>query len=83
MQWLRAEGIELVNLGQYQTNVLSPPWRNGAGFKWDGYAGDVTLRKLEANLTKRGGACCAPRTPTRSNLRAPASKSWRHSRKAR
>ncbi len=56
MQWLRGEGIELVNLGQYHTNVLSPVWRSGAGFKWDGYAGDVTLRKLEANLTKRGGA---------------------------
>lgn len=56
MAWLRGEGIELTNLGQYHTNVLSPVWRSGAGFKWDGYAGDVTLRKLEANLTKRGGA---------------------------
>jgi len=56
MQWLRAEGIELTNLGQYHTNVLSPVWRSGAGFKWDGYAGDVTLRKLEANLVRRNGA---------------------------
>ncbi len=56
MHWLRAEGIELADLGQYHTNVLSPAWRSGAGFKWDGYAGDVTLRKLEANLTQRGGA---------------------------
>ena len=56
MHWLRAEGIELTDLGQYHTNVLSPVWRSGAGFKWDGYAGDVTLQKLEANLTKRGGA---------------------------
>ncbi len=55
MHWLRAEGIELANLGQYHTNVLSPVWRSGAGFKWDGYAGDVTLRKLEANLARRGG----------------------------
>ena len=29
MQWLKSEGIELVNLGGYSTNVLSPPWRNG------------------------------------------------------
>ena len=56
MGWLRSEGIELTDLGQYHTNVLSPVWRSGAGFKWDGYAGDVTLRKLEANLNKRGGA---------------------------
>jgi fumarate reductase flavoprotein subunit len=55
MRWLRAEGIELIDLGQYHTHVLSPPWRTGAGFRWDGYAGDVTLRKLEANLEKRGG----------------------------
>src|SRR6516225_9126970 len=25
MQWLKSEGIELVDLGGYQTNVLSPP----------------------------------------------------------
>ena len=56
MGWLRSEGIELTDLGQYHTNVLSPVWRSGAGFKWDGYAGDVTLGKLEANLNKRGGA---------------------------
>ena len=55
MRWLRAEDVELVDLGQYHTNVLSPVWRSGAGFKWDGYAGDVTLRKLEANLNRRGG----------------------------
>lgn len=56
MEWLRGEGIVLDNLGQYHTHVLSPAWRSGAGFKWDGYAGDVTMRTLEANLTKRGGA---------------------------
>src|SRR6185295_18780733 len=55
MQWLRGEGIELINLGQYHTNVLSPVQRSGAGLKWNGFAGDVALKRLEANLTKRGG----------------------------
>ena len=68
MGWLRAEGIELTDLGQYHTNVLSPVWRSGAGFKWDGYAGDVTLRKLEANLNKRGGAVLRA---TRANALEP------------
>ena len=68
MGWLRAEGIELTDLGQYHTNVLSPVWRSGAGFKWDGYAGDVTLRKLEANLNKRGGAVLRA---TRANALKP------------
>jgi len=56
MQWLGGEGIELISLGQYHTHVLSPVQRTGAGLFWDGYAGDVTLQKLEANLKKRGGA---------------------------
>ena len=56
MQWLRGEGIELIDLGQYHTNVLSPPWRNGAGLNWNGYAGDVALQRLEANFEKRQGA---------------------------
>jgi fumarate reductase flavoprotein subunit len=55
MQWLKSEGIDLVNLGDYQTNVLSPPWRKGFGLTWKGYAGDVTLQRLEANLRKRQG----------------------------
>ncbi len=56
MDWLRAEGIELQNLGQYHTHVLSPVWRSGGGFRWDGYAGDVAMQRLEANLKRRGGA---------------------------
>ena len=43
MQWLKSEGIDLVNLGGYQTNVLAPPWRKGFGLTWQGYAGDVAL----------------------------------------
>jgi fumarate reductase flavoprotein subunit len=55
MQWLKSEGIELVNLGGYGTNVLSPPWRTGYGLTWQNYGADVALRRLEANLLKRQG----------------------------
>ena len=56
MQWLRDDGIELIDLGQYHTHVLAPVARTGAGLKWYGYAGDVALQRLEATLHKRGGA---------------------------
>jgi succinate dehydrogenase/fumarate reductase flavoprotein subunit len=55
MQWLRSEGIDLVDLGGYQTNVLAPPWREGFGLTWRGYAGDVALARLEENLRQRQG----------------------------
>jgi fumarate reductase flavoprotein subunit len=55
MQWLKGEGIDLVDLGGYQTNVLSPPWRKGFGLTWKGYAGDVALARLEGNLRQRQG----------------------------
>ena len=55
MQWLQSEGIELVDLGGYQTNVLAPPWRKGFGLTWRGYAGDVALARLEENLAQRQG----------------------------
>src|ERR1700704_6298964 len=55
MQWLRSEGIDLVDLGGYQTNVLAPPWRQGSGLNWRGYSGDVALERLEENLRRRQG----------------------------
>ncbi|MBX9824389.1 MAG: FAD-dependent oxidoreductase [Xanthobacteraceae bacterium] len=55
MQWLRGQGIELNDLGQYHTHVLSPVQRSGAGLKWNGYAGDVALKRLEANFKGRQG----------------------------
>jgi fumarate reductase flavoprotein subunit len=55
MQWLRSEGIDLVDLGGYQTNVLAPPWRKGFGLTWRGYAGDVALARLEQSLRQRQG----------------------------
>ena len=50
MAWLKSEGIALVDVGGYQTNVLAPPWRKGFGLTWRGYAGDVALERLEGNL---------------------------------
>jgi fumarate reductase flavoprotein subunit len=55
MQWLKSEVIELVNLGGYGTNVLSPPWRKGYGLTWKDYGADVALQRLEANFLKRQG----------------------------
>jgi FAD binding domain len=55
MQWLKSEGIDLVDLGGYQTNVLAPAWRKGFGLTWRGYAGDVALARLEENLRQRQG----------------------------
>jgi fumarate reductase flavoprotein subunit len=55
MRWLKSEGIDLVDLGGYQTNVLAPPWREGFGLNWRGYAGDVALARLEQNLRQRQG----------------------------
>src|SRR5262245_14983638 len=56
MQWLKSEGVDLVDLGGYQTNVLAPPWRQGFGLTWRGYAGDVALARLEENLRQRQGS---------------------------
>ena len=55
MAWLKSEGIALVDVGGYQTNVLAPPWRKGFGLTWRGYAGDVALERLEGNLRQRQG----------------------------
>src|SRR3977135_821160 len=55
VQWLKSEGIDLVDLGGFQTNVLAPPWREGFGLNWRGYAGDVALARLEENLRQREG----------------------------
>jgi fumarate reductase flavoprotein subunit len=55
MQWLKDEGIDIVSLGEYQTNVLAPAWRKGFGLTWQDYGGDVLMQRLEANLQKRQG----------------------------
>ncbi len=59
MQWLTSEGIDLSDLGQYYTHVLSPVARTGSGLKWENYAGDIALQRFEASLKKRGGQLIA------------------------
>ena len=55
MQWLKSEGIDLIKLDSYQTNVLAPAWRKGYGLTWQGYGADMTLQRLETNLRNRQG----------------------------
>ena len=65
MQWLKSEGIDLVKLDNYQTNVLAPAWRKGYGLTWQDYGGDVALQRLEANLRKRQGRILRGTAPPR------------------
>ena len=57
VRWLQAEGVRFmkVSAAEHHKWVLAPPGRNGPGLDWKGRSGDVLLRTLEANLTKRGG----------------------------
>jgi fumarate reductase flavoprotein subunit len=56
--WLREEGAKYIRVGQvvWQQHVLAPPRPITPGLDWKGRGPDVTLRTLEANLVKRGGA---------------------------
>jgi fumarate reductase flavoprotein subunit len=56
--WLREEGAKLIRIGQivWQQHVLAPPRPITPGLDWKGRGPDVTLRTLEANLQRRGGA---------------------------
>jgi fumarate reductase flavoprotein subunit len=54
-QWLRSEGVDLIRLDSYQTNVLAPPWRKGFGLTWKDYGSDIALQRLGANFEKRQG----------------------------
>jgi fumarate reductase flavoprotein subunit len=54
-QWLRAEGIDVIRLDGYQTNVLAPAWRKGYGLTWKDYGSDICLQRLGANFEKRQG----------------------------
>ena len=55
MQWLKSEGIDLIKLDNYQTNVLAPAWRKGFGLTWKDYGSDIALQRLGANFEKRQG----------------------------
>lgn len=55
MQWLKSEGIDLIQLDSYQTNVLAPAWRKGFGLTWKDYGADIMLQRLGASFEKRQG----------------------------
>ena len=55
MQWLKSEGIDVIRLDGYQTNVLAPAWRKGFGLTWKDYGADIALQRLGANLEQRQG----------------------------
>lgn len=57
VRWLQDEGAKFLKASAmaYQSWVLAPPGRVRPGLDWEGRAGDVLLRNLEDNLTKRGG----------------------------
>jgi len=58
VRWLQDEGARFMRVSgaEYHNFVLAPPGRSRPGLDWEGRAGDVLLRTLEANLVKRGGA---------------------------
>ena len=55
MDWLKTEGVDVIRLDGYQTNVLAPAWRKGYGLTWQGYGSDLALQKLGANFAQRQG----------------------------
>ena len=56
VDWLQSLGIRFVRgTDLWQTFVLAPPGIAALGRQWQGRAGDVLLRTLEARLTELGG----------------------------
>ena len=57
VRWLQDEGARFMRVSgaEHHNLVLAPPGRSRPGLDWEGRAGDVLLRQLEANLVKRGG----------------------------
>ena len=58
VRWLQEEGLRFMKVSgaEHHKWVLAPPGRTRPGLDWEGRAGDVLLRTLEANLVKRGGS---------------------------
>ncbi|MBI3937867.1 MAG: FAD-binding protein [Betaproteobacteria bacterium] len=58
VRWLQDEGARFIkaSAAEYHRWVLAPPGRTRPGLDWEGRAGDVLLRTLEANLSRRGGS---------------------------
>jgi fumarate reductase flavoprotein subunit len=57
IRWLQDEGMKFIraSASEYHKWVLAPPGRSRPGLDWEGRAGDVLLRTLEAKLTSRKG----------------------------
>lgn len=57
VNWLREEGMGFARGGaeEYKRWVLTPLRPARPGLEWEGRGGDVMLRRLETNLTARGG----------------------------
>jgi fumarate reductase flavoprotein subunit len=64
VQWLRDDGVKMLNLGGSRTAVFAPPASTGPGLDWKGRGGDMALRRLEANLNRRNGAVLRGRRAT-------------------
>src|SRR5262245_19909550 len=60
-QWLRDEGIDVIRLDGYQTNVLAPAWRKGYGLTWKDYGSDICLQRLGEIGKRRVGKEGRPR----------------------
>ncbi len=58
VRWLQEEGARFMraDVASHRGWMLAPPPVVRPGLNWQGRGGDVTLRQLEANLVKRGGA---------------------------
>mgnify|MGYP002641169055 CR=1 FL=1 len=56
VRWLQSEGCKFLkaSASPHHRWVLAPPGRVRPGLDWEGRAGDVLLRRLGENLTKRG-----------------------------
>lgn len=57
VRWLQSQGLRFLKASgsAHHKWVLAPPGRSRPGLDWEGRAGDVLLRTLEANLAKHGG----------------------------
>lgn len=56
VRWLRAEGAHFIRVALTgQNHVLAPPRPARPGWHWEGRGPDVLVRRLGANLARRGG----------------------------
>jgi fumarate reductase flavoprotein subunit len=56
VQWLRTEGAQFIRVALTgQNHVLAPPRPARPGWNWEGRGPDVLVRRLGANLARRGG----------------------------